>query len=83
MDTNFEIMKAMNYAYDNPNNREQVNIHETLVDISKKSVINPNVAEAICSYASLSSEENAYLKAMEGLKTVKTIDNGMNRVRTM
>ncbi len=83
MDKNFEIMKAMNYAYDNPESREQVNIHEKLVEISNKCVINPNVAEMICSYASLSSEENAYKKALEGLKAVKTLDSGMDRVRTM
>ena len=83
MDKNFEIMKAMNYAYDNPENREQVNIHEKLVEISNKCVINPNAAEMICSYASLSSEENAYKKAMEGLKAVKTLDSEMDRVRTM
>lgn len=83
MDKNFEIMKAMNYAYDNPDLREQVNIHEKLVEISKKSVIDPNIAEMISSYASLSSEENAYIKAVEGLKAVKTIDSGMDRVRTI
>ncbi len=83
MDKNFEIMKAMNYAYDNPENREQVNIHEKLVEISNKCIIDPNISEMICSYASLSNEENAYKKAIDGLKAVKTIDSGMDRVRAM
>ena len=83
MDKNFEIMKAMNYAYDNPNSREQVNIHEMLIDISKKSVIDPTIAEAISLQASMSSEENAYIKAVDGLKATKTMDSGMDRVRTM
>ena len=83
MDKNFEIMKAMNYAYDNPELRDKVNPHELCVDVAIKSVIDPNTFEQIRLLVSMSHEAKAYKKALEGLKAVKTLDSEMDRVRTM
>ncbi len=83
MDKNFEIMKAMNYAYDNPELRDKVNPHELCVEVAIKSVIDPNTFEEIRLLTSMSHEDKAYKKALDGEKAVKTIDNGMDKVRAM
>ncbi len=80
---NFEIMKAMNYAYDNPEFRDKVNPHELCVDVAIKSVIDPNRFEQIRLLVSMSHEAKAYKKALDGFKAIKTMDDGMDRVRAM
>jgi hypothetical protein len=83
MDKNFEIMKAMNYAYDNPENREQVKIHEELVDIAKKSVRTVSQAESIKLQIDCSTEINAYDKALNLVAETKAMENGIEKLRTI
>ena len=75
MDKNFEIIKSMNYGYDNPEAREKLTIDETLVDISSKSVIDVEKSEMISLYASMSVEPKAYSKALDNLRNVKNMNN--------
>lgn len=80
---NFEIMKSMNYAYDNPENREQVKIHEELVDIAKKSVRTVSQAESIKLQIDCSTEINAYDKALNLVAETKAMENGIEKLRTI
>lgn len=83
MDKNFEIMKEMNYAYDNPGNRDQVKIHEDLVDTAKKSVRTVSQAESIKLQIDCSTEINAYDKALNLVAETKAMENGIEKLRTM
>ena len=83
MDKNFEIMKAMNYGYDNPEFRNKVNPDEMCIDVATKSVIDPNIFEQISLFASMSKDKKAYQMSLDGLKNTKNISNGIDRVRTM
>ena len=83
MDKNFEIMKAMNYGYDNPEFRNKVNPDEMGVEVAAKSVIDENTLEQIALFASMSKDKKAYTMAMEQLKNVKNISAGIDRVRTV
>lgn len=79
---NLKIMEAMNYAYDNPESRDKVKIDTEIVDISMKTVYLLEDAEEMSLWASLSSEEEAYIKSIEALRAAKNIDNRMERKRT-
>ncbi len=79
---NLKIMEAMNYAYDNPESRDQVKIDTEIVDISMKTVYLLEDAEEMSLWASLSSEEEAYIKSIEALRVAKNIDNGIGKQRT-
>ena len=79
---NLKIMEAMNYAYDNPESIDQVKIDTEIVDISMKTVYLLEDAEEMSLWASLSSEEEAYIKSIEALRVAKNIDNGIGKQRT-
>jgi hypothetical protein len=82
MDKNFEIMKSMNYGYDNPESRDKLKIDESLIKIASKSVIDTRKLEMIALYASMSKETNIYSLALEQLKNVATMNNRIERSMT-
>jgi len=83
MDNNLEVMKAMNYGYDNPEFRNKVNPDEAIVKVAAKSVLNKSVMEQIALYASLSKDSNAYKMALEQLEHLKQMNNGIERTKTI
>lgn len=72
-----DIMDAMNYGFDNPNERKNVKIDEELINIASKSVMNPKVWEDITMFASMSKEEKAYKVALEQYKNAVNMNNSI------
>ena len=83
MDNNFEIMKAMNYGFDNPEFRNRVNPDEMGVMVAAQNELDEETLEQIISYASMSREKKAYAMALEQLRNTQTMSVGVERTRTM